>query len=296
MANPSAIRSNYGDLFGTSMLPVLEEIFRSEVARHPSRREALFKKVNHDRDIWQYTEVHDMPLFGSVAEGADYSFTSPKQGFDKTFTMIKYGLGFSISEEAVEDGKFNFISDAVTKLAKSARETQEQAAMDVFNNGFTSETTPDGQPLFDTGHLTPTGSITIANKPSTDVDLSFTSLSDALSSFKKAFRGDSGIYQMIMPKILLVPTELELAAKQIVGSAQQAGSQNNDINPFHNDLMVVSSPHLTDSDAWFLVSDKSDHGLRIIERKALLFFIKLVTEKILVQLDHKAFTVQLAHN
>lgn len=266
---PKLQQANFGDLYGSGMLPVLEEIFASNLQRHPQLREQLFKVVQHDRDIWQYSEVHDMPLFSSVSEGADYSFERMKQGYDKTFTMVKYGLGFSISEEAVADGKFNFIADAIAKLAKSARETQEQAGMDVFNNGFTTETTADGVALFSTSHTTPSGSVTIANKPATDIDLSYTALSDAISAFKKAFRGDSGIYNMIMPKKLVVPTELELYARELVGSALKADTDHNNKNPFHQSLEVIASPHLTDADAWFLASDKEDHGLRIIERMGL---------------------------
>jgi phage major head subunit gpT-like protein len=237
--------------------------------QYPSLREQIFKVIQHDRDIWQYSEIHDLPLFSSISEGNDYSFERQKQGSDKTMTMVKYGLGFSISEEAVEDGKFNFIQDAVAKLAKSARETQEQSAMDVLNNGFGSETTADGIALFATNHTTPSGNFTIANKPSVDVDLSFTSLSSGISDFKKAFKGDSGIYQMIMPKNLIVPTELELYARQLVQSAYKADTDHNNINPFHNSLQVISSPHLTDADAWFLAADKSENGLRLIVRKAI---------------------------
>ena len=269
MALPKLQRSQFGDLYGSSMLPVLEEIFASNLQQFPQLREQIFKVVPNDRDIWQYSEVHDMPLFSSVAEGADYTFDRPKQGYDKTFTIAKYGLGFSISEEAVDDGKFNFISDAIAKLAKSARETQEQAAMDVFNNGFSTETTADGVALFATNHTTPSGNITIANKPASDVDLSFTSLSDAISAYKKAFRGDSGIYNVMMPKKLVVPTELELYAMELVKSAYKADTDNNNINPFHQQLQVVASPHLSDSDAWFLAGDKEDHGLRIIQRKPI---------------------------
>lgn len=269
MALPKLQRSQFGDLYGTSMLPVLEEIFASNLDNFPMLREALFKVVPHDRDIWQYSEVHDMPLFSSISEGADYTFERPKQGYDKTFTMVKYGLGFSISEEAVDDGKFNFIADAIAKMAKSARETQEQAAMDVLNNGFSTETTADGVALFSTSHLTPSGNITIANRPAADVDLSFTSLSDTISAFKKAFRGDSGIYNKVMPTKLVVPTELELYAMELVKSAYKADTDDNNINPYHNMLQVVASPHLTDADAWFLCADKDEHGLRIIQRKPI---------------------------
>lgn len=269
MSVPKFIRGNFTDFFSDSMLPLLEEVFFSELQRHPSVREEVFNMVPWDRDIWQYSEVHDMSLFSSVDEGADYSFDSPKQGYDKTLTIVKYGLGFSITEEAVEDQKYNFIMDGVKKLAKSAKETQEQAAMDIFNNGFSTETCADGVAVFSTSHTTPTGTYSIANRPSTDVDLSFTSLSNALSAFKKYYRGDSGIYYRMMPKYLLVPTELELYANQLVKSSLEADSANNNINPFQNGLQVISSPHLTDSDAWFLISDKVDHTLDVIVRKAI---------------------------
>ena len=41
------------------------------------------------------------------------------------------------------------------------------------------------------------------------------------------------------------------------------------MNPFRNDLVVIPSPHLTDSDAWFLMAEPGQNGIRIIERKPL---------------------------
>jgi phage major head subunit gpT-like protein len=267
---PSAVQANFSDHFSATALPVLEEVFRSNIERHPQVRDMILRKVPHDREIWQYSEIHDMPLFSSISEGTDYSLSSQKQGYDKTLTIIKYGLGFSISEEAVEDGKFPFIADAVAKLAKSARETQEQSGMDLLNNGFTTTTTADGKALFALDHNPQAASsVVIANRPAVNADLSFSSLSDAISEFKKTFRGDSGIFQMIMPKYLVVPTELEMYARQLVQSSLEADSNNNNINPFHLSLQVVASPHLTDTDAWFLLSDPSEHGLVIIERKGI---------------------------
>lgn len=267
--NPELKRTNFADMFGTTALPVLEEIFEGTVKQHPSIRNEIFKVIPHDRDIWQYTEVHDMPLASSVSEGADYTFNRPKQGSDKTLTVVKYGLGFSVSEETLEDQKFDFLRDGMAKLARSARESQEQAAMDIFNNGFSSVTTADGVALFSTSHTTPTGTYTIANRPASDVDLSFSSFNNAVSAFKKAFRGDSGIYQMVMPKILLVPTELEFYARQLLQSAQKIDTNDNNMNPFQGMLQIIASPHLTDADAWFLIGDKADHGLRLVTRKPL---------------------------
>ncbi len=269
MSAPSFVRANYSDLFGTSMLPALEELFRSELEQHPSKREQLFKVVPTDRDIWQSSELHDMPLFSEVAEGTDYSFNRPKAGPSKTLSVLKYGLGFSISEEAVDDGKFDFISDAVRKMAKSARESQEIAAMNIINNGFSAETVADGLSLFNTAHTLPSG-LTFRNRPSSEVDLSTTSLDAALTDFETQFIGDSGIIYRIMPKVLLVAPGSKRYAMELIGSDLKADSMDNNLNSFKSDgLIVMSSPHITDPDSWFLMGAPSETGLRIVSRKPI---------------------------
>jgi hypothetical protein len=231
-------------------------------------RDQLFKKEKTSTQIWQYSEIHDMPAPSAVSEGQDYTFSRPKQGYDKTVTVLKYGLGFSISEEAVEDMKFGMIADAVKKMGKSCREAQEQAAMDILNNGFASTTTADGVVLFHASHTTPTGTITIRNKPSSDADLSESALRTAIADFRKNFRGDSGVYNELRPKYLLVPEESRLEAMALVGSELKPGGTNNDKNVLAGEgLIVVSSPRITDTDSWFLLGE--ENGLRHIERKPL---------------------------
>lgn len=269
MDAPVFIRQNYSDLFGSTMLPALEELFRSELDMHPSRREELFKVVSTDRDIWQSSELHDMPLFAEIPEGTDYSFKRPKQGANKTMSVVKYGLGFSISEEAVDDGKFDFIADAVRKMARSARESQEIAAMNIINNGFTTSTTADGLSLFNAAHTLPSG-LTFRNRASVDVDLSPSSLDAALTDFETQFIGDSGIIYRVMPKVLVVHPSQKRYALELIGSELKADTPNNNMNSLKEDgLRIISSPHLVDTDAWFLMADPSETGLRIVSRKPI---------------------------
>jgi hypothetical protein len=146
MSAPSINRGQFSHLFGSAQLPVLEEMFWSTYEQHPSRREMLFKEVSHDRDIWQSSEMHDMDLFAQVAEGSEFTYKRPKQGVSSTAVILKYGLGASISREAVEDGKFDMIADIVRKMGRSARESKEISGMNVFNNGFgSSQLSADGQ-------------------------------------------------------------------------------------------------------------------------------------------------------
>jgi len=276
-SSPLQVRANLSDLYGSTMLPVLEEFFQAEIALHPSRRDELFKIVSTDRDIWQSTELHDMDLFSEIAEGTAYKFARPKQGADKTLVVSKFGLGFSISEEAVEDGKFDNIADAVRKLARSGRESQEINAMNIINNGFSTETTADGRPLFDTAHTLPSG-LSFRNELSTAADLSATSLETMLSDFETEFIGDGGQIYDVTPRVLLVHPDNKRLAKELIGSELKATTANdstgitnvNNMNSFREEgLRVVSSPHLTDTDSWYMLAMPEETGLRIVQRKPL---------------------------
>lgn len=271
MSAPLALRSQYSDLYGSAMLPVLEEVFKTTLEMHPSRREQLFKTVTTDRDIWQATELHDMDLFSAIAEGGEYSFKRPKQGASKTLSVVKYGLGFSISEEMVADGKFDLIADMTRMLAQSARETREVAAMNIFNNGFSGSTelSADGQNIFDSDHTLPSG-LTFRNEPSVNADLSATSLDTALTDFATVFVGDSGIIKNIQPRILLVHESQRRYAKELVGSELKPDSADNNLNGLKGEgLTVISSPHLTDTDAWFLMASPEQTGFRIVSRTGI---------------------------
>lgn len=268
-ASPSAFRANYDDLFTSSALPVLELLFDNEFSRHPSLRSSLFNVRSTDRDIWQSSELHDLPFFNQMSEGEDYDFVSQKQGSNKTFVVQKFGLGVSFSEELIRDGKFDQVAMSIRKLANSGAETQEVDAMNLFNNGFASETSWDGRPIFDLAHTLPSGG-TFRNELAVAADLSPSSLETALIDFEKQFVGDGGEIKNIRPRVLLVPTELKRTALEITGSALKADTADNNMNPFLQDgLRVVSSPHLTDSDAWFLLAMPEDTGLQIIQRQAM---------------------------
>ena len=271
-------RDQYSDLYGETMLPVLEELFRTQFEQHPSRRSELFKMVSTERDIWQSTELHDLDLFKEIAEGAEYSFVRGQQGADKTLKPVKFGLGFSISEEAVDDGKFDMIADHVRRLAESGKESQEIQSMNIFNNGFTTETTADGVSLFNTSHPLPSGG-SYRNKLTVDADLSATSLETMLTDYEVEYVGDSGIIKRIMPRVILVHPENKRLAMELIGSELKpetatAGTDGitniNNMNSFKGEgLRVVSSPHLTDRDAWFMLAQPSDTGLRIISRTGM---------------------------
>ncbi len=269
MSAPLGLRSNFSDLFSSSALPALEEVFKHRLAMHPSVRERLFNVRRTQRDIWQASEMTDLQNFAEIPEGTDYQLVRNRQGANKTLVPKKYGLGFSISEEMVEDGKFDFIADLVAKLADSAVDSREQIAMDIFNNAFGSADAWDGLDLCHAAHTLPSG-LTFRNKPSAAADLSVSSLDTALTDFETQFIRDSGKIAMLKPKVLLVHSSNRRYAQELIGSDLKADSADNNMNSLKGEgLVVISSPRLSDADAWFLLSAPEDTGLQIIERKGI---------------------------
>lgn len=273
MSAPVITRPNYADLYGAAMLPALQMLFNSELKRADSNRDRLFEKKRTDNQIWQYSELHDLALFEQVNEGSEYSFKADKAGSNKTLSVVKYGLGFSISEEAVADGQFDRIAQLSKKLAKSGMESQDIQAMNIFNNAFGSTTVADGLALCHTAHALPSG-LTFRNKLATDSDLSESTLNSALVDVQSQYIGDSNIPYVPNMKYLLVPPDLRQTALRLVGSEHIPGSMNNDINTHKNEgLQVIVDRRLSDSDAWFLVASPNDgaegNGLCIVERESM---------------------------
>lgn len=269
MSSPSVSRSQFSDFFFDTMLPAMDVIFDSSLERHPDRRPSLFKMDSTDSSISQFTEIHDLPQFAQVSEGEDFTMSGQNQGASKTLTVLKYGLGFSITREMIEDGKFGFVGDGVRKLGESARETQEVSGMNMLNNGFGTETTADGLSIFNASHTLPTG-LTFSNTPATASDLSQASLQQGLIDFKKNFIGDTGIKKFMTPVHLVVPTESEFLAEELTKSIQKPGSADNDINALKNrNLTIVSSPHITDTDSWYLMASPDKQGIRVVTRKGI---------------------------
>ena len=247
----------------------------------------LGKNLKELPDIWKkYTKVLDSSRqteisinvvgFGDVPEkpeGAPYATDLLRPGHQKSVTHTEFGLGFEVTKTALEDDRHDQLKKYAMWLAFSAGYVQEGRAANLFNNGFSTETTADGVAAFATAHvLAGTGS-TFRNRPSTDVDLSWNALRDAIIDLETEQRHDSGqLASTTQDLILLVPPQLEMLADRIVNSNGLPGSADNDRNSIKSrrDVKIIVNKRLTDADAWFvLAGNKEQHGVRAYERVPL---------------------------
>jgi hypothetical protein len=206
-------------------------------------------------------------------EGDPYVMDELRQGYTKDFTHTENGLGFEVTQTALEDDPENILSRAGDWLAFSARYVEEGRAANPFNNGFTATTgelAPDGLSLFNASHVLKGGGGTWKNRPSTDADLSAASLQQALIDWQTDQRDEAGHLAMpVNDLILLVPPALEFLADRLLNSVGLPGSSDNDRNPIKSrrSWTIIVNPRLTDTDAWFVIAgDKARHALTFYRR------------------------------
>jgi len=223
----------------------------------------------------KFERIHTLVPFGDVpekAEGAIYTMDLLQPGYTKDFTHTEFGMGFEWTQTAAEDDQYDQLTQAGKWLMFSARVVQEKRAARPFNNGFTTETTPDGVSFFNTAHVLKGGG-TRRNQLSTDADLSVNSLTDMLTDLQTETRDEADhLAAPVNGLVLLIPPALEFLAAKIIESQQEALSADNDLNTIRTRRRwsLVVNPYLTDADAWFVgASETSRHGLCTYQRVPL---------------------------
>ena len=209
-----------------------------------------------------------------TGEGVSLSYEDQAQGYDVTYTHLKFGLGSKVTYEMFQDDQHNVINRKPRHLARAKTRTKEQAAADIFNNGFTSGggglstfTAGDGVALFSTAHTRTDGGANQSNH--TTADLAEDSLETALVSMR-ATLDDKGQLQLVTPTTLIVPPSLEKEASILLNSTGRVGTGNNDINPYQGRLNLVVWDYLGSAaggsdTAWF-ITDKNLHQLNWFDR------------------------------
>lgn len=232
----------------------------------------LFRKQSTTRKFERTVTVApygDVPL---KPEGEPYATDIIQQAYTKDVTPLEYGLMADISETAEEDDLEKILAQKSKFLVFSMHQVMEKTAADVFENGFTTQTTADAVALFSTAHTLKRGG-TAKNRPSSDADLSTTSLAQGFIDLDTDTKIESG--HLVMPAkgyYLVVAPANRFNAIKIVKSVKDPDSGNNAVNPLSDlDITVVVNPFLdTDTDAWYLVpKDKEANGLVYMERKAV---------------------------
>jgi hypothetical protein len=170
-------------------------------------------------------------------------------------------MGFSLTEEAIEDNLYDSLSARYTKaLARSMAYTKQVKAAAVINNGFTNSAAyygGDGVPLFSTAHPLISGG-TNSNTVATGVDLNETSLEAAVIQIA-GWTDERGLLIAAKPRKLIVPPNLMFVATRLLETELRVGTTDNDINALKNNGSIPEgytvNHFLTDTNGWYLTTD-----------------------------------------
>lgn len=234
----------------------------------------VFQRILKVRDMGNkpFVKVTTVGSFGTVpvkTEGNNVTYADLSAGFDSTYQANTYELAFRASKEALDDEQEEVVSDAARALGSSLNYTYDVDHANIFNNGFTSTAgSPDGVALFSTNHpMTGGSSVGNANRPVTDGDLSVAQLRTGLNDIFQT-RDDAGKLIHWRPKVLLVSANQKWLAMELIGSELRADTADNAINAFKDDgLVVVATPYLTDTNAFFLLAEPTKHNVRTYWRE-----------------------------
>jgi hypothetical protein len=241
------------------LLPGLNALFGLEYKRYGEEHKEIYETETSDRSFEEETKLSGFSAAPVKNEGQAISYDNAQEAWTARYNHETIAMGFSITEEAMEDNLYDSLSGRYTKaLARAMAYTKQVKAAAILNNGFSSAVTyGDGQPLFSTAHPLVSGG-TNSNRPSTNADLNETSLEAAVIQIA-GWTDERGLLIAAKPRKLIVPPALQFVATRLLETNLRVGTTDNDINALKNNGSVPEgytiNHWLTDTNAWFLTTD-----------------------------------------
>jgi hypothetical protein len=241
------------------LLPGLNALFGMEYAKYGEEHKEIYETESSERSFEEETKLSGFGSAPVKAEGSAIAYDNAQEAWSTRYNHETIALGFSITEEAVEDNLYDSLSARYTKsLARAMAYTKQVKAASVLNNGFSgSYAGGDGVALFSTAHPT-VGGGTNSNTAAVQVDLNETSLEAAVIQIS-AWTDERGLLIAAKPKKLVIPPALMFVADRLLKTDARVGTADNDINALKNMGSIPGGAtvnhFLTDTNAWFLTTD-----------------------------------------
>ena len=241
------------------LLPGLNALFGLEYKRYGEEHKEIYETESSERSFEEETKLSGFSAAPVKTEGAAMAYDNAQEAWTARYVHETIAMGFSITQEAIEDNLYDSLSGRYTKaLARAMAYTKQVKAANILNQGFTGGPTyGDGKTLFATDHPLISGG-TNSNRPTVGADLNETSLEAAVIQIA-AWTDERGLLIAAKPRKLIVPPQLQFVATRILETEQRPGTTDNDINALRNNGSIPEgytvNHWLTDPNAWFLITD-----------------------------------------
>jgi hypothetical protein len=242
------------------LLPGLNALFGLEYKRYGEEHKEIYETETSERSFEEETKLSGFSAAPVKNEGSAIAYDNAQEAFTARYNHQTIALGFSLTEEAVEDNLYDTLSARYTKaLARAMSYTKQVKAAAVLNNGFTGGANAggDGVALFSTDHPLVSGG-TNSNTQATPTDLNETALENAVIQIA-AWTDERGLLIAAQPRKLVVPPNNQFVATRLLETELRVGTADNDINAIKNNGSIPEgytvNHYLTDPDAYFLTTD-----------------------------------------
>jgi len=242
------------------LLPGLNALFGLEYKRYGEEHKEIYETETSERSFEEETKLSGFAAAPVKNEGNAIAYDNAQEAFTARYNHQTIALGFSLTEEAVEDNLYDTLSARYTKaLARAMSYTKQVKAAAVLNNGFTGGVNAggDGVALFSTAHPLVSGG-TNSNTQATPTDLNETALENAVIQIA-AWTDERGLLIAAQPRKLIVPPNNQFVATRLLETELRTGTADNDINAIKNNGSIPEgytvNHYLTDPDAYFLTTD-----------------------------------------
>ena len=241
------------------LLPGLNALFGLEYKKYGEQHKEIFETESSERSFEEETKLSGFNAAPVKDEGAAMRYDNAQEAWTARYNHETIAMGFSITEEAIEDNLYDSLSSRYTKaLARGMAYTKQVKGANILNNAFTAGYTyGDGQILCSTAHPLVSGGVN-SNTQAVPADLNETSLEAAVIQIA-AWTDERGLLIAAKPVKLVIPPALQFVATRLLETKLRTGTTDNDINALENNGSIPGgytiNNYLTDTNAYFLLTD-----------------------------------------
>ena len=237
----------------------------------PSQYDKIFTKHESRMALERTAEMRYLGLAQLKTEGGQTAFDNgagERYVYNQEHTEI--ALGYAITRKAIDDNLYKTqFQPSNLGLIESFNQTKEIYGANVINTATTynANVGGDGKALIATDH--PIDGGTVANRPTTDVELNEATLLAGMIAVRTNFKDQAGLKVFARARKLLVPPQLEPVAIRLTKSELRPGTADNDVNAIISTSGglpegYMTNDFLTSATAWFLLTNID--GLSYMER------------------------------
>jgi hypothetical protein len=241
------------------LVPGLNALYGLEYKQYAEEHKEIFETETSERSFEEEVKLSGFSAAPVKNEGSAMAYDNAQEAFTSRYNHETIALGFSLTEEAIEDNLYDSLGSRYTKaLARAMAYTKQIKAASILNNGFSSSYPGgDGVSLFNANHPLVSGGVN-SNVPGVAVDLNETSLEAAIIQISQ-WTDERGLLIAAKARKLVVPTQLQFVATRLLQTELRTATADNDINAVKSMGAVPEgytvNHYLTDPNAWFIKTD-----------------------------------------